>query len=84
MRHTWPMAALWLALAASGAAADDFPTRPVTMVVPFAAGGPIDLLGRIIQPALAQALGPDYLARYVASEMTRWAPAVRASGAGVE
>jgi tripartite-type tricarboxylate transporter receptor subunit TctC len=27
---------------------------------------------------------PDYLAKYVAAEMVRWAPAVKASGAGVE
>jgi tripartite-type tricarboxylate transporter receptor subunit TctC len=27
---------------------------------------------------------PDYLAKYVAAERVRWAPAVRASGAGVE
>jgi tripartite-type tricarboxylate transporter receptor subunit TctC len=42
---------------AGAAAAQDYPTRPVTMVVPFAAGGPIDLLGRLIQPAMASALG---------------------------
>ncbi len=58
MHHARPLAALvlWLALA-GGAAAQEFPTRPVTMVVPFAAGGPIDLLGRMIQPAMAAALG---------------------------
>ena len=51
-------AALAVMLAWAGAAAaQDYPTRPVTMVVPFAAGGPIDLLGRLIQPALAKALG---------------------------
>jgi len=42
---------------AGAAAAQEFPTRPVTMVVPFAAGGPIDVLGRILQPALGEALG---------------------------
>jgi tripartite-type tricarboxylate transporter receptor subunit TctC len=39
------------------AAAQDYPTRPVTMVVPFAAGGPIDVLGRILAPSLGEALG---------------------------
>ena len=49
---------LALMLAVAGAAvAQDYPSRPVTMVVPFAAGGPIDVLGRLIQPAMAQALG---------------------------
>jgi tripartite-type tricarboxylate transporter receptor subunit TctC len=55
----WPVAALLLALASGcvGAAAQNFPTRPVTMVVQFAAGGAIDLLARLIQPAMAAALG---------------------------
>ncbi len=39
------------------AVADDWPTRPVTLVAPFAAGGPLDSLARILQPALGQALG---------------------------
>jgi tripartite-type tricarboxylate transporter receptor subunit TctC len=39
------------------AAAQDWPTRPVTMVVPFAAGSGSDILGRIIGPRLAENLG---------------------------
>jgi tripartite-type tricarboxylate transporter receptor subunit TctC len=39
------------------ARAQEWPTRPVTMVVPFAAGGPVDTLGRILGPSLAEALG---------------------------
>ena len=36
--------------------ADDYPSRPVRMIVPFAPGGASDTVGRIIQPALADLL----------------------------
>src|ERR1700737_338125 len=39
------------------ALAQDWPTRPVTMVVPFAAGGPADTVGRILAPRLSELLG---------------------------
>jgi tripartite-type tricarboxylate transporter receptor subunit TctC len=39
------------------APAEDYPTRPITMVVPFAAGGPTDILGRLIGQAISVALG---------------------------
>lgn len=38
------------------AAAQDWPVRPVTMVIPFAPGGALDVLGRILQPGLSEAL----------------------------
>jgi tripartite-type tricarboxylate transporter receptor subunit TctC len=37
--------------------AQDWPTRPVTMVVPFAAGGPTDLIGRMMTPRMSEVLG---------------------------
>ncbi len=43
--------------AVASAAAQDWPTRPVTMVIPFAAGGAADVLGRILGPPLSEALG---------------------------
>src|SRR5437588_652946 len=39
------------------AVAQEWPTRAVTMVVPFAAGGPADTVGRILSPRLADFLG---------------------------
>jgi tripartite-type tricarboxylate transporter receptor subunit TctC len=39
------------------ALSQDWPTRPVTMVVPFAAGGPADTVGRILAPGLSELLG---------------------------
>jgi tripartite-type tricarboxylate transporter receptor subunit TctC len=38
-------------------AQESWPSRPLTMVVPFAAGGPVDLLGRIIGQYLGAQLG---------------------------
>ena len=39
------------------AQAQDWPTRPVTMVIAFAPGGPLDTLARNLQPYLGEALG---------------------------
>jgi tripartite-type tricarboxylate transporter receptor subunit TctC len=39
----------------------DWPTRPVTMVVPFAAGGPADTVGRILAPGLSELLGQQVI-----------------------
>src|SRR5712692_6873032 len=36
--------------------AQSWPSRPVTMVVPFAAGGPMDTVGRILSPRLSDLL----------------------------
>jgi tripartite-type tricarboxylate transporter receptor subunit TctC len=44
-----------LAVAVS-ASAQDWPTRPVTMIVPYAAGGPVDLQGRILAEGLTEVL----------------------------
>ena len=46
-----------LVAVAGPAAAQDWPARPVTMVVPFAAGGPADTVGRILAPRLSELLG---------------------------
>lgn len=40
----------------SVAIAQNWPTRPVTMVVPFAAGSGVDVLGRILAPKLSEIL----------------------------
>ncbi len=56
-------AALFAAfIAAAGAAfAQAFPTRPVTLMIPFAPGGGSDTVARIIQPKLSERLGQPVL-----------------------
>ena len=46
-----------LALASASASAQEWPTRPLTMVVPFGPGGGVDVLGRMIAPRLGEILG---------------------------
>src|SRR5438132_12045752 len=45
-----------LALTTS-ASAQTYPARPVTMVIPFAAGGPTDVLGRVVGARMSEILG---------------------------
>lgn len=57
MFRQWLTAALAALVVATGAAsAAPWPTRPVTMVVPFAAGGPTDVVGRILAGRLSEIL----------------------------
>src|SRR5215204_4852267 len=44
-------------LAAGGASAQTFPSRQITLVVPFTAGGPTDTLGRILAERMSRTLG---------------------------
>jgi tripartite-type tricarboxylate transporter receptor subunit TctC len=50
-----------LARPLSAAAADAWPQRPVSVVVPFAAGGSADLIGRLAAQHLAQKLGVPFV-----------------------
>ena len=43
------------------AAAQNFPTRPITMIVPFAPGGPADVLGRLIGQKMSEDLGQQVI-----------------------
>ena len=56
-----------LALAANnGAKAQTYPTRPGIVIVPFAAGGPADITGRIIADIFSKALGQQFVVENVA------------------
>jgi tripartite-type tricarboxylate transporter receptor subunit TctC len=55
------LATLALTVAASGAAAQAWPSKPVTLVVPFPPGGSTDLIARAVQPTLQQKLGGTFI-----------------------
>jgi tripartite-type tricarboxylate transporter receptor subunit TctC len=46
-----------LAAIATSAAADEYPNRPITLIVPFAAGGSSDVNARLIAEQMSQSLG---------------------------
>ena len=48
----WMMLALLLFGAAPVAAQENYPSRPITLIVPYAAGGSIDLVARILAEGL--------------------------------
>ncbi len=52
-----PSAGCVLLLAAAAVAAAEYPNRPIRMVVPYPAGGPVDITARAIGPRLTEALG---------------------------
>jgi len=48
---------LWLTLAAVGAAAQDYPAKPIRFIVPYPPAGGTDIVARILNEPLAAALG---------------------------
>jgi tripartite-type tricarboxylate transporter receptor subunit TctC len=50
---------------AAVAKAEDYPSRPITMVIPFAAGGPTDVLGRVVADRMSQLLGQQVVVENV-------------------
>ena len=65
MNHaTHVLAGLFLAAVApvAGAATANYPTKPVRLIVPFAPGGPSDIIGRLVGQKLGDALGQSVIA----------------------
>jgi tripartite-type tricarboxylate transporter receptor subunit TctC len=73
-----------IAVASPAPAQDAWPSRPLTMVVPFAAGGPVDVLGRILAQYLGEVVGKPVVVENVtgAGGMTGSARVMQAASDG--
>src|ERR1041385_3846460 len=60
MTRQW-VAVLLMVAAITGARAEDYPARTVTMIVPFAAGGPADVTARIVADIFTRHLGQKFV-----------------------
>src|SRR6195952_2348297 len=66
MHRRWAWAAaLLIAAGINGAQAQDYPSRTVTVIVPFAAGGPADITGRIVADIFSRYLGQKFVVENV-------------------
>ena len=64
-RRAWGLAAASVLLAAAGAAQAEFPDKPVTLLVPFAAGGPSDKIARDLAESLRKKLNQPVIVENV-------------------
>ena len=55
----------FVALATPAAAQEAYPTRPITMIVPYAAGGPVDTLARFSAERMRAPLGQPVIVENV-------------------
>ncbi|WP_029013674.1 tripartite tricarboxylate transporter substrate binding protein BugD [Niveispirillum irakense] len=62
---TLAVTAFALALGTAPAMAQDYPSRPVTMVVPFSAGGPTDTVARLVAQSMSKTLGQQVIVENV-------------------
>jgi|SRR5581483_6313208 len=59
------LAAIVAGLAGAAAAQTSYPSRPITVIVPFAAGGPTDVVARILGDHMSQTLGQQLVVENV-------------------
>lgn len=66
MAKQWIAAGIFLALAGTSVAqAQEYPSRTATVIVPFAAGGPADITGRIVADIFSRYLGQKFVVENV-------------------
>jgi tripartite-type tricarboxylate transporter receptor subunit TctC len=64
-KHLMAAAVLLMAAGINGAQAQDYPARTVTIIVPFAAGGPADITARIVADIFNRHLGQKFVVENV-------------------
>ena len=69
MRPSLFVLAVSLALPLEGRAA--YPERPITLIVPFAAGGPTDVVARIVSEHMSRTLGQQLVVAVLPSIRSR-------------
>ena len=57
MKQLWASLTLAVGIVGTGAQAQTYPDKPVTLVIPFAAGGPTDVVARMIAIPMGKSLG---------------------------
>ncbi|HET7254555.1 MAG TPA: tripartite tricarboxylate transporter substrate binding protein [Xanthobacteraceae bacterium] len=60
-RRDFLLAAVLIGLGTSAQAQEKYPTRPIRLLVPFPAGGPVDVMGRLIGQKLSLTLGQQVI-----------------------
>ena len=65
MKKLMALAAAMTAIATPGLA-QNYPARPITMIVPFAAGGPTDVIARIVADPMSRTLGQQVVVENIA------------------
>ena len=66
MKKQWIAAGILLLAGFNGAQSQTYPSRTVTVIVPFAAGGPADVTGRIVADIFSRHLGQQFVVENVA------------------
>jgi tripartite-type tricarboxylate transporter receptor subunit TctC len=64
-KHLMAAAVLLMGAGMAGAQAQDYPARTVTIIIPFAAGGPADITGRIVADIFNRHLGQKFVVENV-------------------
>jgi tripartite-type tricarboxylate transporter receptor subunit TctC len=65
MKGQFAAVALFVVAGMGGAQAQGYPTKPATVIVPFAPGGPADITGRIVADIFSRHLGQQFVVENV-------------------